>query len=123
GLPAKGGSLSDYAFRSNYALNACQFLCQALIDSDHFVEGIRNLAGHPCPIVRQLSGKISALECGQGCKQLLAIEPVAVGIRVISRSKPVSRGIFLHRRLGRRGIPGSRIRRVRSEDSYSSVVD
>jgi hypothetical protein len=75
--------LSDPAFLSNYAPDACQFLCQALIDSDHFVEAIRNLAGYACPIVRQLSRKISALECCQGRKELLAIELVTVEIRTI----------------------------------------
>ena len=70
--------MSDPAFLSNYAPDACQFLCQALIEPDYVVEGICNFTGYACPIVRQLSGKISALECCQGCKELLAIELVSV---------------------------------------------
>ena len=70
--------MSNPAFLSNYAPDTGQFLCQALIEPDHVVEGICNFAGYACPIVRQLSGKISALECGQGCKELLAIELVTV---------------------------------------------
>jgi hypothetical protein len=72
--------LSDPAFLSNYVPDACQFLRQALIDPDHIVEGICNLAGYACPIVQQLSGKISALKCRQGRKELLAIELVTVEI-------------------------------------------
>jgi hypothetical protein len=72
--------LSDPAFLSNYVPDACQFLCQALIEPDHVVEGICNFTGYACPIVRKLSGKISALECCQGCKELLAIELVTVEI-------------------------------------------
>lgn len=48
-------------------------LRQALIDPDHIVEGICNLAGYARPIVRQLSGKISALKCRQGRKELFVI--------------------------------------------------
>jgi hypothetical protein len=55
-------------------------LCQALIKPNYVIEGICNFAGYACPIVRQLSGKISALECCQGCKELLAIELVTVEI-------------------------------------------
>jgi hypothetical protein len=65
-----------------------------LVDSNYLVECVRDLASHACPVVGQVCGKIAALECRQGGKQLLAIEPIAVKTRSVWPSRSGGRGIF-----------------------------
>jgi hypothetical protein len=43
-------------------------------DPDHIVEGVRDLPGHAGPVVRQVSGKVSASQCHQGCQELFGVE-------------------------------------------------
>src|SRR4029450_2121416 len=98
-----------------------QFVCKVLVDPDYIVEGIRNLASHACPVVRQMCGKIAAFECHQGCKHLLVIELVGLNTRTVWRSHSGSRGIF-HMQFTSWVLACSGIRRIRSGNSYSSAV-
>ena len=67
------GSLSDPAFLSNYAPDACQLLRQALIDPDTSLKVSVILPAMPVQSSGSLSGKISALKCRQGRKELFVI--------------------------------------------------
>jgi len=90
------GALAEFALLADHAADPFQLGSEALVDFDHLVEGVGDLAVEPHQVVRHPVAQVAALEGQQAVEQ-------------------ETRGIRLQRRFGVHRKPRTRTRPVTLE--------